>query len=385
MVLIMENEKSLQKKYIFSAGLVLKKKIYFFSEKENTLMETKIDEWKIRYSEMFLDCNIESIEQTDSLRSIGKKIFKLSLNGKYIEEFLLQGDGKYKKFEIQKSGKAWGNFVAFEVKDEFLYVFLKWKREVIKINSVTYKIEKIFLNNCQNKFICFSTAYRENNRMWLFESENKRVEIFNFDTNMSIICALPKEIKGCISVGYISGKFYILTSDNQIYIWEKEKNRCVLFWKGKDCYKDNKYFSDMLIVQQKIILLPLLGSDIVIIDSIRNREVIYDNYPKDFHYYDIKWSKYINRFDDINYYYYPMRMSNYLMMVSKYDGEILWKKLNVPSKEERWRFWKAQNDRYPQIIDDDISEVSYFLDLKKEMEVRNKKKIGSIIWGNISK
>ena len=379
----MGRKANLQKKYKFSSGVVINNSMYFFTERENVLMEMDLRSLKIKYSKKFVDCNRELVSGTDSLRSLDNRIFRLDLSGKYLEEFSLE-EKKYKKVEININDKDWGNFVAVEVMEPFIYIFPRWRKEVIKISLNSYEVETIFLKKNQIKFNGYSTAYRDGNKIWLFETGNKNVEIFDMEKDMSIKSNLPDEIQDCISVCKGENALYILTSYNQIYIWKQDEEVCNLMWRGKECYKSKKYFRDMILIQKNLILLPFWGIDVVIVNCEDNKDWVYITYPKDFTYDIIKGGKYLNRFEDNNCFYYPMRVSNYIMKINKNNGRISWEKPEVPSEEEQCEFWKLQKSLFPEIMEDNLSKIIFGENLRKKEEANNKK-IGYIIWENAAK
>lgn len=377
--------------YIFSAATILENRIYFFSEKENALMEIDINNWKMKYVEKFIKYNFNIDERTDLLRNVGKVIFRLPLKGEYVEVFSID-DGLYQKIKIKQYNKDWDNFIAFEVTEKFIYIFPKWEKEILKINLLSHKVDVIPLesihddeNNCL-KFTNFSASYRENNLLWLFEEENFRVCIYNMDKDLFYYRNIPLKIASCTCFCKVDKNIYFLTINEGIYVWNTVTDESFLLWKGESYRNVKYYFTQIVVVLDKIIVLPGYGNDIVIIDCKSGFELHYNNYPKDFCYLDIKWGKYLNCFEDERYYYYPMRLSAYLMAIDKETGEIIWNKVITPLSIERVHYLQTKlKNKQTSILHEGHREINLFFDILKELD-KNKENIslrnglGNVIW-----
>ena len=88
--------------YMFSAAIIIDRDIYFFSEKENILMKIGMNDWNLEYSNIFSEYNLFHESRPYALRVIEGRIFKVSLDGQYIEEFSLN-NSLYKKIAYLNS------------------------------------------------------------------------------------------------------------------------------------------------------------------------------------------------------------------------------------------------------------------------------------------
>lgn len=375
------------KDYLFSSGVIIDHIIYFFTEKENFLMEVNMNDWKIKYLNKFIDSEYFPKGRTDLIRTIGNRIFKLVLSGKYVEEFSLE-DGKYERVEIGDYNRKWNNYVAFEVNKHFLYVFPRWERKIIKIDVDNYEVEKIEIprkqkkDGLEEKFECFSMAYKEKSIIWLFEKGTGYIIKYDMDKNTFYRLTLPNEVNNCVDMCRVDREIYFLTYNNEIYIWNADNGKYHLLWRVKQYYKKDNYFAEMVIIKQKIILLPGFGEDIIIIDCSNNTYQIYDKYPKDFVYMDIKWAKYINRFEDKKNYYYPMRLSNYMAVIDKNDGNIDWIQMIMPLENERMNVYF----RGHLVAPEGLKSLLYFLERKAEkIQEQQCNNVGNIIWKKLKR
>lgn len=376
--------------FLFSAGIVINNKIYLFTEKENIFMTIDMKNWEMKYLDRFTGYNLYC-GRTDKLLIVNNKLYKLALDGKYIEEFFLKSE-EYQRIELGYYDKPWDNFVAFESEGQFLFVFLKWKNQVIKINVNNHKIEKIELRITEKdeyintKFTKYSFAYRHESEVWLFEIENNRIDIYDMKKNEIKFFIFQNKIGESLSISNEGEKFYLLTSKNQVYIWNYKKNSLALLWGGEEYYGKKYYFGEILCIQQKIILLPTHGEDIVVFDCKNRKAEVVNEYPEGFHYFDIRWGKYINCFQDEKYYYYPMRTSEYLLAINKSNGQIFWRELKTPSKKEKAIYLQKQYVNRYGIMLDNPGGIEFLLNSlevkkKKEEELKNRKKlIGYQVW-----
>lgn len=375
------------KNYIFSTGVVIDNDIYFFTEQENNLMKVDMKNWKIKYSNKFIDYELY-FNRPDILREFNNTLYKLSLDGKYLEVLSLKNNS-YRKIAIGKYDKPWGNFVDFEVKAPFLFIFLRWENQIIKINIDTYKMEKLKFyedNDKSKKFINYSRAYRWKDTIWLFKANSNQIDIYDMNSNKMDFCVLPHKIEECVAVCKNELDLYILTINNQIYIWNPDKNYLEMFWDGGKYYGKAYYFEEILFVQEKVFLMPSLGEDIVFIDCRDKCAIKWKDYPDDFEYLDIKWSKYFNHFENKSCYYYPMRSSNYLMEINKVSGKISWRKLVTPSRKERAVYICEQQMKRYKAMYDAPDGLKLLLDLlesgngEDKFIAYEKQNAGSRIW-----
>lgn len=376
--------------YIFSAGIVIENVIYFFSEKENTFMKIEINKWKIEYNDKFIKYELNTLGKTDLLRRIGKVIYRLPLKGGYIDSFSLD-NGLYKKTQIKLYDRDWDNFAAFEVNERFLYVFPKWEKTVFKIDSLNYNMEIISLmpeyegREKNEGFTCFSVSCREDNLLWLLEEGNHQIYIYDMDNDTFFTRTAPEQIDRCTFFLKISKFVYCMTPYNKIFVWDTKTDKCRQLWEAEE-YRDTEYyFGQMIFAAGKIIVLPALGDDIVIIDCNSGTSLLYDNYPEDFSYLNIKWGKYINSFEDNMYYYFPMRLSEYLMAIDKKTGEIIWHKVMMPTKNEKKRHMMTILKFQSGVLYENQEKIDTFFDMLdiKEENINSGSRFGEMIWRKV--
>jgi hypothetical protein len=380
----------------FSAGTIIEDTICFFSDKEDILMGIHMSDWKIRYLDLFTGQNRYFSERADFLRTCDDKIFKLALNGKSIEEYSFK-DKKYEKIWIEEFGcdKEWDNFIAFERKGEYLYIIPKWKREAFKLEIHTHKTEKIDLTlnneNFEKEFECFCAAYRLDDKIWLFEEKNRRAVVFDMSDDTFSFYALPDEIKNFVDVCQKGDDFCFLTSHQQLYTWSPDTDKHGLLWEDRPCSGTENYFGKVVAAGSRIILLPALGEKIVILDDKNREEAYCSEYPEDFFYLDVKWGKYVNGFEDKSFYYFPMRMSNYLLKISKTDGEIEWQRPKLPFMEEKLSFLQQCTEKCPVVMTEGFNNIELLFDyLDQCLETKKKKEEkrihdGAQIWNQVDR
>ena len=384
----MQRERVSYEDCIFAAGVIADQILYFFGEKENALIEVDINTGKMKYSDRFNESNW-AIERTDFLQEWNKKLYRIPYGGRFIEEFSLT-NGKYEKIIIGEGyGRDWDIFADVEMKDGFLYLFPKWEKEMLYMNTKSHKVEKWRLfsdtetSQLAGDFSCFSNALRWGDTVWLFETENGWTAIFDLNKNEWTTRVIPGRMPDCVAVCREKHNFYFLSCEGQIYSWDLDTDQYALVWEGEKEFEMKYYFGEMFSVSQKLILLPGLGDDIVIFDCEGGNWKRYNNYPHDLVYKDAI-AKYSHRFfEDDNYYYHPMWSSNYLIMIDKKTGSIRWKKMTMPLKRERMFFLQSQIEKHRLTLNDELDFMVDFLEyIQSEQEENDdlNRGIGRDIW-----
>lgn len=123
---------------------------------------------------------------------------------------------------------------------------------------------------------------------------------------------------------------YIVNEKNELWCIDKD----ICLYRDKDRTFKYKY-GTIFLCENKIIIFPYYGEDIVVINLITKKSYIYINYPKNFKYGSKKFGKYYFYTEDNEFYYSNMACGNYFAKIDKKNGEINWIKPMSVSKEER--------------------------------------------------
>ena len=251
-------------------------------------------------------------------------------------------DGKECNYiNIECNKKEWDNYTAFAVCKGYLYIFPKYADKIVKVDLKTGEIKwlgklysEIYNQNnhlySKEDFAYFVSGCQMENIMWLFQNGSNNVIAYNMedDTWKKYICL---NICDCIHVTCKERMLYILSSEGRIYRWNMSDQCPELF---VDCSHErtgDHTFSQIVVTNKNLFLLPSLGKDIFMIDISTRKIEVYDDYPEEFKYCGPEnWNKYYGCCEDSEFYYFAMRSTNLILSISKRNGTIGWVKPEHP-------------------------------------------------------
>ena len=149
----------------------------------------------------------------------------------------------------------------------------------------------------------------------------------------------------------------------------------------------------MIHAGNSLIVFPAMDEDINIVDLASKEIKVYQGYPSDFEYqaagwgWTYGWSQYFGYCEDEDYYYFAMRSANYVLKVNKENGEFIWIKPNIPSREEMQRL--KVKTKYAMgntlFYEDEMTIIDLAkMDLKNGKNQKSKS-VGSKIYKEIAK
>lgn len=272
-------------------------------------------------------CNIRDgfiarkVRLIDFMDSFNGKIYALDSEGDNLLIFDLdKGNCQYIWLGCAREPKV--NFAAFERYGTCYYIFPKYDNKVLVYDIEKNKITKTckYINGKQE----IQCACREENNVWILPKNTGRIYCFHL-TDMEVqIYKLEVVLQNCVHAVFYGGYVYVLEKFGSVYRWDIKKALLQTVLKAGDDGKET--MSRILYAGNKLILLPAYAKDIRILDLTAKEVQVYLDYPKDFFYYNTNWLKYYGYCEDEEYYYFAMCAGNYMLMVKKKTGEILWKR-----------------------------------------------------------
>lgn len=320
-----------EKRMMASAAAYNQGYLWFFNEQQNVLMRLNPQNWQIDIICGLQGYRPEPYDSCDRIIAEEDNIYRLDLKGKNVLLCNLKNNSCFYS-EIDCHYKDWGNFAGFTKFGEFLYVFPRFSKDITKISVVdgaVLKIEQTYLydQGMQDMEEVFWGSVQEKNYVWLFSRTKKIVLQYDMSNDTAELRRLPNEISYCIDVVRGSDDLYILDGTYSIYRWNMESNQVELQWKNTNRNMSKLDYHKLVMTENRFIIMPALGKDILIVNRANKEMTIYETYPDDFQYISpSNWSKYLGFCEDDKRFYFPMRSANYLLTINKEDGTLSWHK-----------------------------------------------------------
>lgn len=249
---------------------------------------------------------------------------------------------------------------AFPRHTPYLIVFDITKKQFTKYDEVYKKNEIGFPKECEAFF--WRSTQSGNMVFLLCRQENKVIE-YCLDNGNIKVYLLPEKVKKPANIIYGVDSFYLSCADSSIYILDKNFNNAEKIYMPKS---EKESFLDMSLTKHNLFFLPSLSEEIIIID-LKSLNVSYlDNYPDDFKYNGIQWSKYYKSCQCEKYIWYANRSANYILRIDKERELAEWIKMKMPSlkEEANYYFLKAgdgilyENEKNVEILFENIERKS---------------------------
>lgn len=363
----LKKQEYMEKSILFSTCALVKGKIYAITNIDNIplVMDLKSEEISINdhlhgYNKSFT---------ADEMICDGKDIYIFSLDGKSIMHFDAEGSS-CQYYEIDCGEQAWGNYTAIAKYREFLYIFPKYKNAVIRFDTKTKAVKKeskLFNKMAENvkadgKNPFFVCGCQSENKVWFLHSLGNLIVAYDMEQDRWEEYALPLRIMDCVYVVKYNNILYILSSEGRIYCWSVTEK---FIWLLAECSNEvNKVweFGRIVVTDEKIIVLPALGTDIVLFSLDGMQMDIYHDFPKDFQYCGpSNWSKYYGYCEDEVHYYFGLRCMTHIMCIEKQHGEIKWIKPKLPAFADYMKYKLSAFTDHKKYKGDLVRETSWGL------------------------
>lgn len=360
------------REFLFNGYALYQGKIVFKDSKNGLLCELDIDTGKINCIENLMYYQME-ISSLDCMIEHKGKLYGMQNDGNGMMIY----DGTERMCQwinMNCCTRPWGNFTNVFSFEETLFFFHREERRITCYDILSNCTDKIIFENGINS-VC---SCRIGNEVWMFPEEGNTVQVFNLETRNSIFHELSSPVSSVVGCTRNDDNIYLLQKFGLIYVLNKTDLSIEIIdlaWKEEMSNAMGK----ILYVSNRIILLPSAGDDIKVIELDKNKVDVYSDYPVDFIYDDIVWSKYSTVCQDDEY-YYLLRKSNYLLKIRKDDGKFVWIGLQAIDKEVEARLlfkyskdviWESYLDIYTLI--ENVSVID-----KRNMTMN--KSVGKEIW-----
>ncbi len=323
-----------EEKFLFSNCTFMNNELFFVEIQSGLLAKMHPINGDIAYCDEMEGYIIKFGDVIDFISSYQGKIYALETSGKNLVIFDL-ANSRCQYRELNCCYQAWGNFAAFERYGSFYYIFPRHEKKVFRVNTNDYEITEVVhgLNGIDKPQCCCRTG----NTIWIVPENGEVIGEYHLADGKMKVYGLKAVIENAVDTVFMNGNLYILNQFGLIYRWDTEQKEVQKITAMETEHLVEKSVCRMISAGNKLIVFPSLGEDIRILDLVTGEMEIYQDYPADFCYQELRWSKYYRNCEDENYYYLAMRSGNYLLKVCKADGRLLWIKPAIPSREEKMK------------------------------------------------
>ena len=385
------NEVREMNNYRSNCGALYNDDIYFYPEISNVLMKINISDGKLSLTQAFDNHILYGNRRADYMCAFEDSIYAVDENGEYIEKF----DLKNKKADyVNMCGldRTWGNFAFITNWEGKLYLFPMYKLEVYsldmrgmeKVNIQSYKhLEKeIGCNDNTQNYITGGCQCGE--RVLLYSKDS--TIIVNYDLKMGNVLTkkLEKSIEGCLYAVGDASLLYILTKNYRICCWDILEDK-IEEWLDLSRYTVGEDdFEIMDLTEEKIIVLPKYGEEILIINRKTKHVDILKDYPKDFIYTGAKDKvNFVRAIETDDCYYHMLKKANYVLKIDKKNGETSWCKPIFLPQDEKVELYRYSNLK---VLGNETLTIDELLGLSSPNEEYDiPVTIGHSIWNTIKK
>lgn len=336
--------------------------IFFFTRYYSMLMKLNLTDYKMEYVKdskgrflPFKDC-------ADGIIIAGHIVYQLNNGGKSVLKFDMNA-GTYRELNIDCGCKPWGNYAAYADYLDKLYIFPRYRKDVIVIDKNTDEVkyddsvkDKLKESKGYDEEMYWSQGCRKGDSVWLISNDGKIAISYSLIENKISIYNLPIDIQKCSHFVVYDDLFYILDYMGNVYTWDTSEEK-LLFSIPDVNYGE---CGRLVLTDKNIYVLPSIGNDILIYDKKNGTVREYTGYPDDFEYSIIEdWSKYYGYCEDEKNYYYAMRLSNYIPVIDKTEGQIQWIKPIFPDFKESYAIYGNAGDK---LYDEKMFSLDEYLD-----------------------
>ena len=332
---------------LFQTCILLGEKMYAFTTFGNLPVIVDLQKEEMCFSE---DLEGYQAFAADEMVSDGANIYALELTGERLLHYNVH-EKKCFYINLDCHGMDWDNYAEFNQYGNCLYIFPRYKKGMLKINvsdnmitrntNLYHDIDKS-ANGSEDKPY-FQCGCHFKNVVWLYRAQDNLLIAYDMGQEKWKKYALSEKIKNCVHMTVRKDVLYLLSSEGTIYCWNIADHfveKCI------DCSEGTEdAFYRLIVTDRKIYLLPGFGEKIVQVSMDTGEKNIYNDYPEKFQYLNVEgWSTYCGYCENEEYYFLAMRLSEYILRISKCDGTIKWMKPKFPLLDSYRRTYIKYHD-----------------------------------------
>lgn len=342
-----------------------------------------IDIHSMRASFVYVDQQIKLNTVTDKMLAVGKSIYWIEQGGGRMIEYDICAE-KCAVFNLPKVEMVdWECFAAIAVWEKNIYIVPKCVDKLIIFDTETKQIVEresrfgTLLAPIQTKCL-FDFSIQDGSDLYLFCSGKNKILKYNLsgDDIETIIYSFEMgKVKSAVKE---KNEMYIMTDNCEIFHVDAH-----FALKEKIQYEEvyEKSYMILLMAGTSFYILPSLEKDIFWGQQMGSSVNKYMDYPDDFRYTDMGWSKYYRFTEGGGYIWLPNRSSNYLARMNQCTGALEWIHVNAPSVEEEYKYCLYSDKK---VFHENNSDLKLLLMMSGNDGVKSDSDIGEKIWRQCS-
>ncbi len=331
-------QNSHQVKWVFAGCVLVNQEIYFCLSGYNMLLKYDLCKGTVNTVAKLWEKE-EKISSIAMMESDGENIYMLEMTGERVLRYSLVTH-QCEKVIIACNQDRYNNFAAITKYGKSVYIFPRLESYIVKIENgknVVRMAQALYhdLNQMNYEAPYFSYGIQRKNEMWLVGEQGRIIVCYQLNSDQYTIYDCPKIEEGCIHAIFFEESIYILSVTGKVYKWQKEQQEITQII---DLKADVGQYARLVVLKNKIVILPQTGEDILIYNLHEKSVSTYEQYPDDFKYQILEGgTKYSDYCENDQYVYFAMQSANYLLMINKQTEKIEWKKMKLDeSMAERY-------------------------------------------------
>lgn len=318
---------SMTPKTLFGPCIVLDGYMYFFTLDGGVFARMELTTGVVELLETTLDCIFGKYNAAASMMTIDRNIYVLTGYGRYLAEYCVD-TAQAKETEIGCYYRKGGGIAGWFEKEGKIYIYLIGQREEVIYDRMSHMVSKRELGG-KTSFKPFRIC-QVDDCVYVFEETGDQVIRRNINTGAEDILTINSRWEEVRHIVHKDGRFYILTAKREIYVWDGCSNDLKLLCRSET---DDTAWR-MAVLKDRIIIPPYHREEIQVVNTESGAVSFLKEQPADFKYHPAyNAGRYSHFCEDQNNFYYSARTTNYVLVISKEDGELSWIRPLISSEE----------------------------------------------------
>ena len=315
------------KETFFSSCIVDKDNLYFFSDgtfkpiKYN--LNTNIAEYLVADDHLsdFQNGNPEKVFLYEDyifvVKNTGDEIIRISLKDRSTD--IVQIGASYLQTD---------NFALITLFKNTILCFCRTISKVIIMDCESLEVKEQELISVSEGGYKIGSVYED--YVYLFPKSGDAFLLYDLDKKTYRQKHLGENLDCVSNIAVANMYLYILERSGKLSAFNRNSYELI---KSVKVGKKAEY-GFIATCSRGLVLLPSIGEDIKIVDSLLDTFYVYSEYPSDFFYKEVSGkSKFFFPTEDDNYFYFAKRLANYILEVDKDNGELIWIKIDAAVSE----------------------------------------------------
>lgn len=300
--------------------------MYFFTFSKGVFARMDLTTGAVELLETAFDC-ILGKSGAALMMAVDRSIYALTWFGRYLVEYCVD-TAQTREIEIDLYYEKRGNIAGWFEKEGKIYIYPMDRREEVIYDRMSHMVSRRTLGGKTSFKPCRICPVDD--CVYIFEKSGGQVIRRNIDTGVENTLMLNGRLEEVRHVVHKDDRFYILTAKREIHVWDCASNDLKLLCKSET----DDIAWNMAVLEDKIVIPPHHREEIQVVDTESGAVSFLKEQPADFIYHSFNnLGRYSSGCEDQNNYYFSARTTNYVLVISKKDGELSWIRPLISSEE----------------------------------------------------